>query len=150
MRGCMGLLLVTLLVAGCATYVPHADEITDVRVDLVNVEPEDVSIGSIEWDVTVRVANPNSFDLKLEYLEATLDIGDTRLGTGGKKDITVPKYDDEEVTLTVHTSTLGIASSILGVIQSKDFNYTMGAEVTYKTQEGPLRRRLETSGAMGR
>ena len=150
MRGCMGLLLVTLLVAGCATYVPHADEITDVRVDLVNVEPEDVSIGSIEWDVTVRVANPNSFDLKLEYLQVTLDIGESRLGTGSKKDVTIPKYDDKEVRVTVHTSTLGMVGSVLGVIQSKDFTYTMGADVTYKTQEGPLHHRLESRGSMGR
>ena len=151
MKGLIGVLaLMLVLVGGCASYVPYPDEIEDVSVDLLDVRPEDASLGSIEWEVDVRVSNPNSFDLRIEYLTVTLDIGDARLGTGRKKGFTVSKYDDKEVTVTVHTSVLGIAGSIMGVIQSKDFNYTMGADVTYKTQEGPLRHRLETSGAMGR
>ncbi len=150
MRGCIGLLALTLLLsAGCASYVPYADEIEDVSVDLMDVRPEDASIGSIKWEVDVNVSNPNTFDLRIEQLTVTLDIGDARLGTGRKKGFTVAKYDDKDVGMEVRTSMLGIAGSVLGVIESKEFNYTMGAEVTYKTREGPLRRRLETSGSMG-
>jgi len=152
MKGRIGLLGVTLiLAAGCAAYVPRAEEIRDVRLDLVNLKPEDASIGGIEWDTTVRVSNPNPFDLRIEYLEVGLDISGSRLGTGTRKGFTVKKFEEEEVDISVYTSALGMASSIMGAIQSKDFSYRMTAEVTYKTQEGPLRRDLpEQTGTFGR
>lgn len=137
-------LLVALLVmsAGCASYVPRAEEVRDVRLDLVDLRPEEASLGGIEWEATIRVANPNPFDLRLEYLEVALDVAGGRLGTGSRKGFTVPKYGDREVEISVYTSSLGIASTVMGAVQSKKFDYRMSAEVTYKTQEGPLRRSL--------
>ncbi len=152
MKGRIALLVVVLIVSvGCASYVPRADEIRDVRMDMVDLKPEDASIGGIEWETTVRIANPNPFDLRIEYLEVSLDISGSRLGTGTRKGFTVKKFEDKEVDISVYTSSLGMATTIMGAIQSKDFSYTMNAEVTYKTQEGPLRRSLPPlSGSIGR
>ena len=152
MKGRIGLLTVALIVSvGCASYVPRADEIRDVRMDLVDLRAEDASIGGIEWETTVRVTNPNSFDLRIEYLEVSLDISGGRLGTGTRKGFTVKKFEDKEIDVSVYTSSLGMATTIMGAIQSKDFSYTMSAEVTYEAQEGPLRRRLPPlSGSFGR
>ena len=134
--------VVTAAVVGCASYVPWAEEVRDVRVDLVDLKPEEASLGGIEWEAVVRVTNPNPFDLRIEYLEVALDISGSRLGTGSRKGFTISKYGDKEVKVSVYTSSLGIASSIMGAIQAEDFNYRMSAEVTYKTQEGPLPRTL--------
>jgi len=152
MRGrALSLTLVLLLAAGCASYIPRADEIRDVRMDLVDLKAGDASIGGIEWETTVRVANPNPFDLRIEYLEVGLDISGSRLGTGTRKGFTLKKFEDKKVDIPVYTSSLGMATTIMGAIKSKDFSYTMNAEVTYKTQEGPLRRRLPPlSGSIGR
>ena len=152
MKGRIGLLTVALIVSvGCASYVPRADEIRDVRMDLVDLKADDASIGGIEWEATVRVVNPNPFDLRIEYLEVSLDISGGRLGTGTRKGFTVKKFEDKEVDVSVYTSSLGMATTIMGAIQSKDFSYTMNAEVTYKTQEGPMSRRLPPlSGSFGR
>jgi len=152
MKGRIALLgVVLILAAGCAAYVPRADEVRDVRLDLVDLKPDDASLGGIEWETTVRVTNPNPFDLRIEYLEVGLDISGSQLGTGSRKGFTVKKLEEEEVEVSVYTSVLGMATSIMGVVESKDFSYRMTAEVTYKTQEGQLRRALpEQTGTFGR
>ncbi len=152
MKGRIALLVVVLIVSvGCASYVPRADEIRDVRIDLADLDLEKASPLEFEFEVAVRVANPNDFDLRIEYLEVGLDISGTRLSRGSLKDFTVSKHDDKEVKIPVHVSTLAISLSILNLIESKEFTYTMSAEVTYKTQEGSLRRSLPPlSGSIGR
>ncbi len=152
MKGRIALLVVVLIVSvGCASYVPRADEIRDVRVDLADLDLEKASPLEFEFEVAVRVNNPNDFDLRIEYMEVGLDISGTRLSRGSTKGFTVEEYDEKEVKIPVYMSTLAIPLSILNLIESKDFTYRMSVEVTYKTQEGPLRRSLPPlSGSIGR
>lgn len=143
--------LMLLLAVGCASYIPRPDEIRDVRADLVDIDVEKASLTELEFEVAVRVTNPNDFDLRIEYLEVGLDISGTRLSQGSTKGFTIAKYDDKEAKIPVHMSTLAISLSILNLIESKEFTYTMSAEVTYKTREGPLRRALpDQTGTLGR
>jgi len=144
------LVLAVMLSAGCATYVPSGSEVSDVRIELTDLEHEEASIAAIRWDARLEVTNPNPFDLRIEFLEVGLEVGGSRLGRGSTRGFTVGKYDTKEVKVTVSTSSLGMAAAVMGVIQSKDFTYALSADVTYKTKEGPLPRHLEERGSLKR
>ena len=151
MNGRAGLLVVAVMLsAGCALYAPHGDEVSDVRIALTDLEPEKASIAAIQWEARLEVTNPNPFDLRIEFLEVGLDVGGSRLGSGSTRGFTVGKYDSKEVKVAVSTSSFGMASALMGVIQSKNFTYALSADVTYKTKEGPLRRHLEERGSLRR
>jgi len=149
MNGRVGLLLVALIVtAGCAGYVPRAEQVRDVRIELVDLKPEKASMAGIQWEAALRVTNPNPFNLRIEFLEAGIEVGGGRFGSGSTKGFTVKKYDKKDVELDLVTSSLGMASAVLGMAQSKNFTYVVSADVTYKTKEGPLRRHLEERGSV--
>lgn len=151
MNGRAGFLAIALLLTvGSATTLPRAEEVKDVSIELVDLKPEKASLAGFEWDAHLRVTNPNPFDLHIDFLEVGLEVGKGNLGTGSAKDFTVKKYDTKEVKLRIHTSSFGIASAVLDMVQSKNFAYGLSTDVTYKTQEGPHPRHLENRGAFRR
>jgi LEA14-like dessication related protein len=151
MNGRTGLLLVVLTVtAGCATYVPRAEEVRDVRIELVDLKPEKASLAGIQWEAALRVTNPNPFDLRIEFLEAAIEVGGGPFGSGSAKGFTVKKYDRKDVQLDLVTSSFGMASAVLGMAQSKNFTYSVSADVTYQTKEGPHPKHLEERGSFHR
>jgi len=110
---------------------------------------EEATLGGFELEATLRVSNPNRFDLRIDYLEVGLEVSGNQLGAGSTSGFTVGKFSHKEVAVPFYVSTFGLAGTIMKIIQSEEFDYRMTAEVTYKTQEGSLRRHLETSGSLG-
>jgi len=140
------LVVCLLLGAGCASYTPTAEEIRDVRIELIDIKEVEAHATSLEWELELRVMNPNPFPVTIEYLEVALDIEGSRLGSGSRKGFSVGRYDEVDVTVNFLTSVFALPALVLGSLERPQAPYRLSADVTYKTRSGPVTRHLENAG----
>ncbi|MFN3543302.1 MAG: LEA type 2 family protein [Thiobacillus sp.] len=65
------LLALALMLAGCAGLPPNA---LPPRVAVAGIDPRQVGVLEQRFDVGLRIANPNDFDLVVEALEFELEV----------------------------------------------------------------------------
>lgn len=97
------LLASTLLLAACQSPLSLAKpDITLSSVDIKNV-----GLFEQQWQVNLRVTNPNDRGLTLKSLDYTLFVDDQKLATGMNHEaVTIPARSDQLVSTTITTSLL--------------------------------------------
>lgn len=99
-------LLAILLVGGCASLGPRLES---PEISLVNIRPLTGSGFEQQFEITVRVLNPNSVPLKGDGLDIRLDVNGQRLGRALRSEpFTIPRLGNETITLVATTSLLDV------------------------------------------
>ena len=90
MRG-FQLLLLSMLLVGCAT----TPKVEPLEVTLSDVAPGQMSILEQEYQVKLRVQNPNNFDIALDGAAYQVELNGKSFAKGvARQSVTVPKYGD--------------------------------------------------------
>ena len=108
MRG-FGLLLWSTLLIGCAT-VPKMEPL---EVMLSDVTPGQMSILEQEYQVKLRVQNPNNFDIALDGAAYTIELNGKSFAKGvARQSVTVPKYGDAIIEGSCISDLSGVLTQI--------------------------------------
>ena len=122
--------LVLSLLVGCAT----TPKMEPLDVTLSDIVPAEMGILEQQFQVRLRVQNPNNFDVPLEGVACQIELNDKPFAKGvGQQSVTVPKFG--EAVLDVNA-----VSSLSGVL----------AQLSQFTQAGPDKLRYRVRGKLYR
>jgi LEA14-like dessication related protein len=103
------LLLWPLLLLGCAT----TPKMEPLEVTLSDVVPGQMSILEQEYQVKLRVQNPNNFDIALDGAAYQIELNGKAFAKGvARQSVTVPKYGDATLEGTAISDLSGVLSQI--------------------------------------
>ncbi len=112
------LLLATFLPAGCATLPQDFEEPT---VALVAVKPRNVEGLSPEFDVVLRVTNPNRERLAIQGLTYRIRLAGSEVIDGIASELpAIAPYGEAEVTLRARANLLGGINFLAGLLANAD------------------------------
>ena len=116
------LLLLTLMLAGCATMSPDWEDPT-VTVTSFRALPSEGMTPSFE--VGLRILNPNAADLELEGIVYTISLEGKELIKGVGKDFPVIEgYSQEDITITASIQLMAGLRLIGGMMNNKSESLT--------------------------
>jgi len=105
-RPLLAALIAVLLVSGCTTLGPRLEP---PDISLVNIRPLAGAGFEQQFEITLRVLNPNSVPLEGDGLDVILDVNGQRLGRALRSEpFTIPRLGDETITLVATTSLLDV------------------------------------------
>jgi LEA14-like dessication related protein len=118
------------LLVGCAS----TPKMEPLDVTLSDIVPAQMGILEQQYQVKLRVQNPNNFDIPLEGVAYQIDLNDKAFAKGvGQQSVTVPKFGEAVLDVTA-------VSSLSGVL----------AQLSQLTQGGPDKLRYRVKGKLYR
>lgn len=124
-HGFGALLLISLLLAGCASLTPGYEK-PQINVTSVTVAPESAGL-TPRFNIGIRVINPNRIALPLKGMVYALEVEGHRVLSGATADLPrVPAYGMADFMIEASPDLLGSAR-LLGDLfarQRDAFNYT--------------------------
>ena len=112
------LCLLALLISGCAT-LPR--DFIEPTVSLVAVKPRNAEGLSPEFDVVLRIANPNRKRLEIEGLSYRIRLDRSEVIDGVASDLSpIAAYGESEVTVRARANLLGGINFLAGLLANPD------------------------------
>ena len=109
---------VTVLSAGCATM---PEDFIEPGVSLVAVKPRDAEGLSPEFDVVLRITNPNRTRLVIDGLTYRIRLAGSEVVDGVASDLpAIAPYGEAEVTLRARANLLGGINFLAGLLANAD------------------------------
>ena len=115
-------LLPLLLLVGCAT----APKMEPLEVTLTDIVPGQMSLLEQEYQVKLKVQNPNNFDIALDGAAYQVDLNGKPFAKGvARQSVTVPKYGDATIEGTCISDLSGVLTQISQLTQGapEKFSY---------------------------
>lgn len=143
---CIALGLATLSLTGCST-VASALNIQNPRYSFRDIRPHvnvalPLSASSIDFDFVVAVDNPNSVGLRLDALDFSLFVNDSRLlDSNSQQRIQIPARGVGDVHLSARVGYANIQNifrEVADVIQGNRARYELRGNAHYNTPVGQL------------
>ena len=144
---CLALAAMTLLLSGCRS-VADALNIQNPRYNIRNIQPRvniaiPLSASSIDFDLTLGVDNPNSVGLRLDRLDFSLFVNDSRLlDSVSNQRISIPANGVGDVHLRAradYRSIQNIFREVSDIIQGNRARYEVRGNAYYNTPVGQLK-----------
>jgi LEA14-like dessication related protein len=97
----MLVLLTVLCLTACATVPPDIDP---PKISIANIALTDFAVFEQQFDVQLRIQNPNDQELGINGLKCDIEINEKEFGNGmsGQR-VTVPRFGSEVVNVEVIT-----------------------------------------------
>ena len=112
------LITVAVMPAGCATM---PEDFTRPTVSLVAVSPRDAEALSPEFDVVLRITNPNRKRLAIEGMSYRIRLAGSEVIDGVARDVpSIAPYGEAEVTLRARANLLGGINFLAGLLANAD------------------------------
>ena len=128
MMGRPGLALLWVLAWGlvaCAGIGP-GQRVEPPEVRLANIEFVEAGLFEQRFLMTLRVRNPNDFDLPIDGLRFALDINDRPFASGlSNRSVTVPRLGEQTVEVEASTTLLDVVGQFMGLSGRETLNYRM-------------------------
>jgi len=127
---CSSLLLIIILLAGCAG-IEHYKE--DVKVTLVNIEVLESTLLEQRYLITLRVQNRTPQPLSVAGMSFDIDLNDRAFGSGvSNQGVTVEPFNDSLFELKMSSSIFGIIRQIQSFQQDqqKSFRYRISGRIS--------------------
>lgn len=144
---CLILAAITLGLSGCST-VARALNIENPRYSLRDIRPRvsvalPLSASSIDFDFTVNVDNPNAVGLRLDRLDFSLFVNESRiLDSVSNQRISIPANGNGDVFLRARVGYNSIRSlwrEVVDLIQGNRARYELRGNAYYNTPVGQLK-----------
>ena len=136
-----------VLMAGCST-LGRGVEVVPPEVRIVDLEMLESSIFEQRFRVTLRVGNPNDFELPLDGIRFALALNEQPFARGyTAHGVTVPRLGDATLTVDATTSTLDLIRQAMNAPGRETLTYALDGDVFLRggarravpfTQEGML------------
>ena len=121
----LAIVLVALLLGGCAGLQPYAET---PRVSLVSIKPLDMQMLEQRFVLELRIMNPNSAAIPVSGLSYALEINQREFAYGvSQQAVTIPPYGEALLQVEVvsnllnvmrqNDGTLGVATMCIGLGQ---------------------------------
>lgn len=126
-------LLVAATISGCAS-IPTSKPLAP-KVTVAGVVPLNLSLTETRLNFTLRVANPNSFDLPLQNLDFIAYLGGDKIAVGNtNQPITIPANGETMMDVVVTTGLSKLWGHMKSMLdqQTTDLNYTVTGQVKLK------------------
>lgn len=124
------LLLIIILLAGCAGIERYKD---DVKVTLVNIEVLESTLLEQRYLITLRVQNRTPQPLSVVGMSFDIDLNDKTFGSGvSNQGVTVEPFDDSLFELKMSSTIFGIIRQIQSFQrdQQKPFAYRISGRIS--------------------
>ena len=144
---CFALAALTLTLSGCST-VADALDIQNPRYSLRDIRPRvdialPLSASSIDFDFTIGVDNPNRVALRLDKIDFSLFVNDSRIvDSVSQQGIRIPANGVGDVRLRArvgYDSIRSLWNEVAGLIQGNRARYEVRGNAYYDTPVGQLR-----------
>ncbi len=113
-------LLALLLVSACAT----PENIEPPAFRLVDMQLLPGSLFEQRFELTLRILNPNDFDLDLDGANMKLRLNDRDFAQGvSDQRVTVPRLGEGEMRFTAATSVLDVVQQVMTMAEREDLAY---------------------------
>lgn len=144
---CLTLALITFTLSGCST-VAKALNIENPRYSFRDIRPRvnialPLSASAIDFDLTVGVENPNSVGLRLDKLDFSLFVNNSRiLDSVSDQRINIPANGSGDVFLRARVGYDSIRSlwrEVVDVVQGDRARYELRGNAYYNTPLGLMK-----------
>ena len=99
----------TVTLAGCAA----APRMEPLDVTLSEIGPAQMGILEQQFQVKLRVQNPNNFDVQLEGMSYRIELNGKPFANGvGKQSVTIPKFGEEVLDATAVSGLSGVLAQV--------------------------------------
>ncbi len=144
-RPLLAALCAVLFVSGCATLGPR---LQPPDISLVNIRPLAGTGFEQQFEITLRVLNPNSVPLEGDGLDVILDVNGQRLGRALRSEpFTIPRLGDETIKLVATTSLLDVFRQAFALPNARGtLEYALKGRVLLANSPGWLN--FERSGSV--
>lgn len=130
--------LICLLQTACTTLLPQKPEAPTVSV--TRVIPRNLSLSSTELDITLRVANPNGFDLPIQSLDFAVFFSGEKIADGKNSDaVTLPAKGEALVDVSVVAGLSRLWDQLKSVLSDKNSALNYNVAGTIKLANWPAR-----------
>ena len=127
-----------LLLTACALLPPKPAK---PDIELVNVKPLNVSLTEQKLRFTLRVSNPNDFELPVESIDFIARFNGSDIANGkSKQAVTIPANSDGELILDVTAGLDRLVSTLRTLIdgQSLNLDYELVGKVKIENWSSPV------------
>ena len=140
-------LLLGLGPAGCAS-VPE-EEILPPKINLSDLRIQESSGFEQQFEVDLRVSNPNNFDIDLEGLSFAMEVNESHFADGqSSAEVTLPRLGNAKVPVTATTTIVDLVRQVLLLGTSKAINFRIEGFAYVATGFGARRVPFETEGSL--
>ena len=111
------------------------------EIELVNVRPLNVSITEQKLRFTLKVINPNNFDLPVESIDFIARFNGSNIANGkSKQAVSIPANSDGELTLDVTAGLDRLVSTLKTLLEGESLNldYELAGTVKIENWSTPI------------
>ena len=121
-------------------------------VKVEQIEVTNATFSEIDLEVTLKVDNPNSFELRLSQLKYSIDALDLRIASGAYEEaVVVPPEGRSKVTLPVSIDSQNAVALAKAFLQStKELSAIVRADALFDSPIGEMEVNFEEKRPLGR
>ena len=111
------------MVAGCAG-IGH--QLEPPRISLANIQVQEFTGFETVFQIQLRVFNTNDMDLRVNGIDADLEINGKPFATGvSKTEVKIPSFGTQIVPVTLYSSVIDIVKGIHGLHKTERLSYRL-------------------------
>ena len=139
------LLLLLLMVTGCKSVPIRKPEAP--RVSVVDVDPQRLSLKGQQIEFTLRIENPNGFDLPVEAMEFVASFAGDEFASGSSTaSVTVPANGEAELKVGVLAGFGKIVKRLQMMAKTRSLQLDYGVTGTVKLANWPRQLPFNVTG----
>ncbi len=136
-----------LLIAGCAAMSAVRPEAPVVSV--AGVRPLNLSLTKQRLRFTLRVENPNAFELPVDSLDFVARVGDERIASGGSDEpVVVPANGEAEIDVDVVAGIDTVLGRMRSMLEDRTIDLDYRVDGTVKLANWPRRIPFDVEGVV--
>ncbi len=110
------IIIITLIISGCASFIQPTEP---PNISVTHLKLIDIQLLEQQYELTLRVQNPNDTPLAIKGLSYTLEINDSKLAQGvSNQAVTIPAFSEKKLHLTMVSGTFGIIRQLQSLEQT--------------------------------
>ena len=137
-----GVLVVALLLAGCATLDLEPPDLT-----LVNLQPTEATVFETTLLVKLRIANPNPEPITFEGASFKLTLDSHKVGRGlTSETVSVDRFGTEVIDVTFHVSNASLLLRVQDVLEKQSVSYGLSGKLYLQLSGRSHKLKVASSG----
>jgi LEA14-like dessication related protein len=121
--------LFVLALSACSTFGRYG-RVIPPEVRIADLELLETGLFEQRYRVTLRVSNPNDFELPLDGVRFALQLNEKPFARGfSSHGLSVPRLGDATLTVEATTSTFDILRQVLGAAERETLTYALDGTV---------------------
>lgn len=144
---CLAVMFFAVTVSGCKSIPTHKP--IAPKVSIAAVKPLNLSLSGQKINFTLRVNNPNDYDLPLRSLDFIASFAGDDIAKGiSDKAVTIPANGEALVDIVVVAGLGKLLGQIKSMARTKEFNLNYGVKGTVKLDNWPTRIPFDVAGVL--